>query len=397
MSRTDLALAGAFVAFALTEEVVAHQPGGWWPFVLAAFAPLVALRRAAPLAILLANCVAGLKYWYPHQVVPYRLWQLAAMIIAAYTVGRHVPLLGTSGWRARARGVTGLALAVATGTVFWQVDPVDPMGAFFFPVAPWVLGAAFAVQHRQSSDAAAARAAIREQRVREAVMEERVRIARELHDMVAHSVTVMVIQAGVVRRRLDAGLTVDADLLRSIESSGRDAVGELRRTLGLLRGDTGGTTAAPVGLDRLDDLLAQVGEAGLTVTLRREGTPVPLAPAADLSAYRIVQEALTNVLKHAGPAHVTVGLRYAADGVHLSVVDSGPSAGAAATRVAGLVPAAAFTSDRGNVPADRGAGGGQGLIGMRERATLFGGDFDAGPRPGGGFAVHARLPLLVAP
>lgn len=273
MSRTDLALAGALVAFALTEELVAHQPGNWWPWVLAAFAPLVALRRVAPLTVLLANCIAGLKYWYPDQVVNYRLWQLAAMIVAAYTVGRHVPILGTDGWKARARGIAGLLLTFATGSVFWQVDPVDPMGAFFFPFAPWLLGAAFAVQHRQSSDAAAARAAIREQRVREAVMEERVRIARELHDMVAHSVTVMVIQAGVVRRRLDAGLTVDADLLRSIESSGRDAVGELRRTLGLLRGDTGGTTAAPVGLDRLDELLAQVGEAGLTVTFRREGTP----------------------------------------------------------------------------------------------------------------------------
>ncbi|GAB3857535.1 sensor histidine kinase [Dactylosporangium cerinum] len=375
MSRTDLGLAGAFVAFALTEEVVAHQPGSWWPFVLAAFVPLVALRRAAPLTVLLANCVAGLKYWYPDQIVNYRLWQLAAMIIAAYTVGRHVPLLGAGGWPARTRGVAGLVLAVATGAVFWQVDPVDPMGAFFFPVAPWILGAAFAVQHRQSSDAAAARAAIREQRVREAVMEERVRIARELHDMVAHSVTVMVIQAGVVRRRLDAGLTVETDLLRSVESSGRDAVGELRRTLGLLRGDTGtaaGIAAVPVGLDRLDELLAQVREAGLTVAFRREGTPVTLLPAADLSAYRILQEALTNVLKHAGPAHVTVELRYAGDGVHLSVVDSGGRSG---------VP----------VP-----GTGQGLIGMRERATLFGGDLDAGPRPGGGFAVHARLPLLVA-
>ncbi|MEV4133609.1 sensor histidine kinase [Dactylosporangium sp. NPDC049742] len=375
MRRADLALTGAFVVFALTEEAVAHQPGGWWPFVLAGFAPLVALRRAVPLTGLLASCVGGLKYWYPDQIVNYRLWQLAAMIIAAYTVGRHVPLLGTTGRLARARGVAGLLLAVATGSVFWQVDPADPMGAFFFPVAPWILGTVFGVQHRQSADAATARAAIREQRVREAVMEERVRIARELHDMVAHSVTVMVIQAGVVRRRLDAGLTVDAELLRNIESSGRDAVGELRRTLGLLRGDAGGpggTTAAPVGLDRLDELLTQVREAGLTVTLHRSGTPVTLLPAADLSAYRIVQEALTNVLKHAGPAAVTVSLRYADDGVHLSVVDDG-----------GPVTVAA-------------PGSGQGLIGMRERVTLFGGDLEAGPVPSGGFAVHARLPRLVA-
>jgi signal transduction histidine kinase len=378
ITRTDLALTGAFVVFALTEELVAHQPGDWWPFVLAGSAVFVALRRSVPLTGLLASCVGGLKYWYPDQVVNYRLWQLAAMIIAAYTVGRHVPLLRADGRLARARGIAGLLLAFATGAVFWQVDPVDPMGAFFFPVAPWILGTVFGVQHRQNADAATARAELRERGVREAVMDERVRIARELHDMVAHSVTVMVIQAGVVRRRLDAGLPVEPDLLRSIESSGRDAVGELRRTLGLLRGDTGGATAAPVGLDRLDELLTQVREAGLTVTFRTSGTPVALLPAADLSAYRIVQEALTNVLKHAGPTAVTVELRYAPDGVHLSVVDSGGAHPAPPARL-------------------HSRPSGQGLIGMRERVTLFGGDLEAGPLPGGGFAVHARLPLLVAP
>ncbi|MGI5237535.1 sensor histidine kinase [Dactylosporangium sp. CA-139066] len=242
------------------------------------------------------------------------------------------------------------------GLTYWGVDPADPMGAFFFPLAPWGLGVAVAVQQRRNADAAGARAAIREQRAREAVMEERVRIARELHDMVAHSVTVMVIQAGVVRRRLDAGLPVDGDLLRSIESSGRDAVGELRRTLGLLRGE--GAADPPAGLERLEELLAQMREAGLAVTLRREGEGAPLPTAADLSAYRIVQEALTNVLKHAGPTAVTVGVRHGADGLHLSVVDEG-----------GRTPA----------PID---GAGQGLIGMRERAALFGGTLEAGPRPG---------------
>ncbi|MER7281561.1 sensor histidine kinase [Dactylosporangium sp. NPDC000244] len=361
--RVDLGVTGGFVAFGLVEEAVVHPPGSWWPYVLAAAAVLVALRRSVPLVALAASCVLVNVV-----VIDYRLWQLAAMIIAAYTAGRHVPV-GRSGWR----GYAGLALMVATSLSFWHVDPSDPMAALFFPWGPWALGVAFAYQQRQNADAAAARAAIREQRVREAVMEERVRIARELHDMVAHSVTVMVIQAGVVRRRLDAGLDVDDELLRSIESSGRDAVGELRRTLGLLRGDDGGATAAPVGLDRLDELVAQVREAGLTVTLRREGEAVPLLPAADLSAYRIIQEALTNVLKHAGPTRVTVEVRYAGDGVHLSVTDKG-----------------------GGAPAPVAGGGGQGLIGMRERAALFGGELTAGPRPGGGFAVHARLPVQAA-
>ncbi|MET7400682.1 sensor histidine kinase [Dactylosporangium sp. NPDC005572] len=362
MRSRDLGVAGGFVAFALAEEALIRMPGGWWPFALAGFAVLTALRRDVPLLALAASCVAA-------NLVrdEYRLWQLAAMIIAAYTVGRERPI-GRSGWP----GWAGLGLALATAATFWSVAPDDPMGALFFPMGPWALGVGFAYQHRQSADAAAVRAAIREQRVREAVMEERVRIARELHDMVAHSVTVMVIQAGVVRRRLDAGLDVDGELLRSIESSGRDAVGELRRTLGLLRGDDGGATAAPVGLDRLDELIAQVREAGLAVTVRREGAPVALLPAADLSAYRIVQEALTNVLKHAGPTRVTVEVRYAADGVHLVVRDRG-----------GTAPAPV-------------ASGGQGLIGMRERAALFGGELTAGPQQDGGYAVHARLPALVA-
>ncbi|MEU7868547.1 sensor histidine kinase [Dactylosporangium sp. NPDC049140] len=317
--------------------------------------PLQRLRVRAvhPIALRLAERrVHGCREWY-------RLWQLAAMMIFAYTAGRA--------WGPGRAKWAGLGLVVAVGLTYWSVDHEDPMAALFFPLAPWGLGRAMAVQQRRSAEAAGARAAVREQRAREAVMEERVRIARELHDMVAHSVTVMVIQAGVVRRRLDAGLDVDGDLLRSIESSGRDAVGELRRTLGLLRGE--GAADPPAGLERLEDLLAQMREAGLDVRLRREGAAVALPPAADLSAYRIVQEALTNVLKHAGPTTVTVTMRYADDGLHLTVADRGAK-----------VPTA--------LP-----GTGQGLIGMRERVTLFGGELETGPQAEGGFRVHARLPV----
>ena len=243
------------------------------------------------------------------------------------------------------------------------------MAAFLFPVAPYGLGIAVAAQARRLAETAEAQAAVRERQARAAVTEERVRLARELHDLVAHSVTVMVVQAGAVRRRLDAGLPVDPELLRGIEQAGRDAVGELRRTLGLLRGE--GAAEAPAGLDRLDERVAQVREAGLPVTVRRTGEPVPLLPAVDVSAYRIVQEALTNVLKHAGPASVTVGVGYGPGGLELSVEDDGR-------------------------PGAAGHGGGQGLIGMRERVGMFGGELSAGPRDGGGFAVHARLPVAVA-
>jgi signal transduction histidine kinase len=362
----DLALAAAFTVFALLEEYVVRMPGAWWPYALALFAGLVLLRRLVPVLAIAASSVSASSVFYDDSPVSYRLWQLVAMIIAAYTAGQIFPAPGADR-RARLRGLAGGAFVVLTGLVYWENDRTDPMAAFFFTLAPYALGVAVAVQNRRLADTAAVRASIREQQAREAVMEERARIARELHDMVAHSVTVMVIQAGVVRRRLDAGLSVDPQLLQSIESSGREAVGELRRTLGLLRGDAA-ETAPPAGLDRLDELVGQVREAGLAVTVQRGGEVVDLPPAVDLSAYRIAQEALTNVLKHAGAASATVTVDYRPDGLHLSVVDDGK----------------ATQTD---------PGGGQGLIGMRERVTLFGGDLTAGPQPGGGFSVRARLPL----
>ncbi|MGK5679730.1 sensor histidine kinase [Actinoplanes sp. URMC 104] len=367
---TDLALTGGFVLFGLTEEYLIGMPGRWWPAVLAISAALVLVRRFYPLLAMAPHVIEPLPFFYRpaviagEQTVNFRLWQLVGAMIIIYTVGRYVPPA-----RGDRRGLTGVALVVAAFLVYLLNDPGDPMAALFFPVAPYVLGVALSVQARRSADAASARAAFREQHAREAVMEERVRIARELHDMVAHSVTVMVIQAGVVRRRLDAGLPVDRELLETIESSGREAVGELRRTLGLLRGEGTDTAQAPVGLDRLDDLFAQVREAGLTVTVRREGEPGPVPPAIDVSAYRIVQEALTNVLRHAGHARVGVTIGFSGDGLRLEIVNDGG-------------PAAV-------------GGGGQGLIGMRERAALFGGELTAEPRPEGGFAVRARLPLPV--
>jgi signal transduction histidine kinase len=365
----DAVVAGSFVAFALAEEFLIRMPGWWWPYVVALFAVLILVRRIFPLLTMLPHVIGPLPVFYEPAVIAgeatvnFRLWQLVAEMIASYTVGRCVPPLG----RTR-RGLIGAGLMAATFVVYFISDPGDPMASIFFPLAPYALGVVLAVQARRTADASAARAAVREQLAREAVLDERVRIARELHDMVAHSVTVMVIQAGVVRRRLDAGLPVDRELLRTIESSGRDAVGELRRTLGLLRGEGAEGSQAPVGLDRLDELLAQVGEAGLSVTLERAGEQVPVPPAIDMSAYRIVQEALTNVLRHAGPSRVVVTIGYGPGGLCLSVVNDGRRVAAPGS-------------------------GGHGLIGMRERAALFGGELTAGPREEGGFAVSCRLPL----
>jgi signal transduction histidine kinase len=204
---------------------------------------------------------------------------------------------------------------------------------------------------------------------REAVTEERARIARELHDVVAHSVSVMVVQAQAGPRLLGHPERVRSTF-GSIEASGREALTELRRLLGVLRTADEQLAIGPQpGLDSLQSLVEQVRAAGLEVEFRVEGLPVQLPAGIDLSAYRIVQEALTNTLKHAGSAEAQVTVRYGASALELEVADNGSGAGASANS------------------------GGHGLIGMRERAALYGGTLEAGSRNGHGYAVRARLPL----
>lgn len=207
---------------------------------------------------------------------------------------------------------------------------------------------------------------------RRAVLVERGRVARELHDVVAHHVSVMVVQAGGARRVLATQPERASEALSSIETTGRQALDELRRILGMLRAvsppgtDTASLEPQPT-LAAVADLVEQTRHAGVDVDLRVEGPPRPLPPGVDLSAYRIVQEALTNTIKHAGKASARVAVRYGADGVEVEVVDDGNGAAAA-------------------------DGGGHGLLGMRERVELFGGELAAGPRAGGGFGVRAWLP-----
>lgn len=203
----------------------------------------------------------------------------------------------------------------------------------------------------------------------EAVLEERARIARELHDVVAHSVSVMVVQAQAGPRLLGEPEQARG-AFRAIEASGREALVELRRLLGILRtGDEQPVTAPQPGLGGLQSLVDQVRAAGLRVQLRVEGVPVQLPAGIDLSAYRIVQEALTNSLKHAGDAEAEVLVRYDDTALELEVVDNGSGGGTG------------------------GDGSGHGLIGMRERVALYGGLLEAGARNGHGYAVRARLPL----
>jgi signal transduction histidine kinase len=201
------------------------------------------------------------------------------------------------------------------------------------------------------------------------VAEERARIARELHDIVAHAVSVMVLQVGAVRHKLPDALAEDRDALSGVERAGRTALAEMRRLLGAMRrdGDEAELTPQP-GLDALNSLLEQIGRAGLPVQLHVDGEPFPLPRAIDLSAYRIVQEGLTNALKHARATNVDVTVRYRLDELQVEVRDNGEGSS---------------TSD----------GFGHGLVGMRERVRIYGGEMTTGTATGGGFILSTRLPL----
>jgi signal transduction histidine kinase len=204
---------------------------------------------------------------------------------------------------------------------------------------------------------------------REAVVEERARIARELHDVIAHHVSMIVLQAGAERSILDESNASTRDVLLTVEQSGRSALTEMRRLLGILRDDRSEALAPQPGIDDVPTLVGQLREAGLPVELRIEGDPRELPVGIQLSAYRIVQEALTNALKHAGNARARVSVRYEADSLELEIADDGAGA------------------------ASRAPGGGHGLVGMKERVALYGGRFQANRSPGGGFVVKAALPL----
>jgi signal transduction histidine kinase len=287
--------------------------------------------------------------------------------IVAEPVGYFCALYALAAWTRTRQFRIGLAVVVAAdlasslgpnGTLKNAV-PFTVVTAVAMILVRWVLG------DRERRVELAERE--RDVAAREAVVEERARIARELHDAIAHNVSMMVVQAGAERRVVDDGTT--REVLGTIEQIGRDALTEMRRLVGMLRADTGDPLAPQPGLDDLPLLATQVGEAGLPVELSVEGERRDLPVGIELSAYRIVQEALTNALKHAGDAHASVVVRYGPDSLELEITDDGSGASAPV------------------------AGGGHGLVGMRERVALYGGRFDAGLQPSGGFRVRVLLPI----
>ncbi|HSH83181.1 MAG TPA: histidine kinase, partial [Herpetosiphonaceae bacterium] len=296
------------------------------------------------------------------------LQSFLAVLLAFYSVAAH----GEPRRAIYGGTVAGAAVvAVDLPGLFMGENPGDILPAWLFLGAAWLMGWTLRKRRVQAvwlEDRAARLELERETRARAAVAEERARIARELHDVVAHSVSVMVVQAQAAQRLVDGEPADLRQVLGSIETTGRQALVEMRRLLGVLRRTGADLSLAPQpGLDDLDELIGQVRAAGSPVVLRVEGEPEPLPPGVDLSAYRIVQEALTNALKHAGPAHAGVTIRYRPSEVELEVNDDGDGTG-------------------------KGEGAGQGLIGMRERVAIYGGIFESG-RQNGGYVVRARLPL----
>jgi signal transduction histidine kinase len=277
-----------------------------------------------------------------------------------------------------AGGVAAAVVAVVMSLPRTDADLVDAAFASLGLAGAWVLGDRARVQRAlaaELSDRAVRLEREREGEARRAVASERARIARELHDVVAHHVSMMVVQAEAGPLAVERDPARAAGAFEAIAATGRQALVEMRRLLGVLRGDGQAPSLAPQpGLDQVPSLVEQVGRAGLEVELVVEGEKAPLPAGVELSAYRIVQEALTNAVRHAGPGRARVLVRYGERDLELTVRDEGGGGGAA--------PA-------GGPPSRSG----QGLVGMRERVSLFGGELHAGPGPDGGFTVAARLPL----
>ena len=281
--------------------------------------------------------------------------------------------LGT--YNERRLAVTGLVLMEAIG--LWAnfqlaETPGDYVWIAAFIAVAWTTGFVVSRRAEHARELAERARRLEHEQVaaaERAVVEERQRIARELHDVIAHSVSVMTVQAGAVRRLLLPGQERERQALEAVEATGREALTEMRRLVGLLRDRGSMPEFAPQpGMGTIDSLLDGVRAAGLPVELEIDGQPRELGAGVDLAAYRVVQEALTNALKYAGPAHAWVAVRWEQDALELEIANDGRGDG-------------------------DGTGGGHGLAGMRERVSLYGGVIESGPRAGGGYVVRARLPL----
>jgi signal transduction histidine kinase len=347
-----------------------HQAGPLWlnaPLSILLVLPLAWRRRAPMPTFLIGHAVVAV----PSLVVDHTLFAFTGMFVLAiyfYTVARHCDI-SVARWAPLVTIATLLIFAIRAPDTLEAGNLI--FGVLVFGVC-WVIGRVlrrFVLTQAALTDALEQLGREQEQRERLAVLDERARLARDLHDVVAHAVALMLVQAGAARMALADDVAATRDGLLALELTGRGATGDLRRLLGLLRADEASDSLAPMpGLDGLPVLFEQMAAAGLDVHVEVVGERPELSASLGMAAYRVVQEALTNVLKHAGPTTVLVNMQYS-DAIRIEVIDFG-----AATDRAPAAP------------------GGHGLAGMRERVALFGGRFWA-DRQDQGFAVRVELPL----
>lgn len=369
-SALDLSIGGGVAIFGLLQSALGDHPDSRVTIATAALLVGAALpwRRSAPLLVILVLAVVG---WVTSSVpdeahTPFFL----ADMLAVYSVAAYSALRGA---------IVGLGvMAIFSYGLGWAVDQRSsdavPFGELVFALViaggAWGFGRLIR-ERREKQEHLEDRAALLEREAeleaKAAVADERARIARELHDVIAHSVSVMVVQAGAAGEVLDRDPAGARRALASIEETGRQAVVELRRLLGVMRrADEEALLAPQPSLRQIDALLEHTSGAGLPVDVEIAGEPRPLEPGVDLAAYRIVQEALTNTLRHAGPARARVAIRYGVESVDIEVTDTGRGSGRSTP--------------------------GHGLIGMRERVALYGGRLEVASADGGGFVVRATMP-----
>jgi signal transduction histidine kinase len=370
----ELLIGGLLVA-AMLELVLQYDSPGAPPTSIGWAIPAVALlvgplffRRRYPFG-------APAAYWILATALSFIDGALIPFMTSLFPVGMASAfLLGYQ--RDNNRAWAGLAIVLAgITTVVYNIPGVATAEIFVIPIdfgISWAAG--YALRERAQKAEAAETRAMRAEREREAaarlaVAEERARIARELHDVVAHAVSVMVLQVGAVRHKLPEAQADDREALRGVERAGRTALTEMRRLLAAMRRDGEDVEFTPQpGLDSLEALVEDVGRAGLPVELHIDGRPVPLPRGVDLSAYRIVQEGLTNALKHARASAADVTVRYGLEELEIEVRDDGVGSS---------------TTD----------GLGHGLVGVRERVKIYGGEMSAETTTEGGFVLTSRLPL----
>lgn len=363
--RLDVALAGLFVALSVTEFFVNRDVRAPYEHVVAVGAmALLAWRRRFPVAVAFLVVISNLVTNPDGEFTV-----LLSLVLVSFTTGAELdpPM--------RYVGLSVVLVPFIGGLAsMGQLVPSDVAAAGVFLVGPWAVGVLLR-ERSASADEAVSRAERLEreqaQQAAAAVEAERTRIARELHDIVSHSISVVTIQTQAVRRRLGPENAKEAADLAAVEATAREALAEMRRLFGVLRASDESASLAPQpGLAELPRLVEKAGGGDVAVRLEVEGEPFELPPGADLAAFRIAQEGLTNALRHAGATEVTVRLRYGPGDVEVEVLDDGRGLGAAERRA-----------------------GGHGLVGVRERVALYDGTVVLDEAPGGGARLLATIPV----